>query len=163
MHLVRLAKELVEAGRPGVLATVDLNGQPRTRWMGTITLKQFPHLYALTSLGSRKTEEIRLNPRVGWMFTSEAENMVLNLFGKAIILEENHEIRRIWPLIEDLSRSYFLQVDTAAQGVVIIDTVIERIECVLPHYSLRYLVEDETFHSDPTQSSALPSMFGGRI
>ncbi len=45
-HILRLARQLADGGRPGVLATVDSDGLPHLRWMATLSLQEFPHLYA---------------------------------------------------------------------------------------------------------------------
>lgn len=137
-HVVRLAKQLADGNRPGILATVDADGQPHLRWMATISLREFPRLYALTAPNSRKVEHIRANPRVNWMFTSDGATMVVNLSGTATIVSDKNEINRIWGLIENKSSAYFLSLDTAAEGIAVIETTIEDIECVVPRYDLHY-------------------------
>jgi general stress protein 26 len=106
--------------------------------MATLTLAEFPHLYALTSPGSRKVEHIRNNPHVHWMFTNENSSVVLNLSGKATVVTEKHDINRIWRLIEEKSNAFFLALNADAEGVAVIDTVVEDIECVVPRYDLHY-------------------------
>ena len=137
-HVVRLAKQLADGSRPGVLGTIDANGQPHLRWMATISLREFPRLYALTSPKSRKVEHVRANPKVNWMFTSEGATMVINLFGNATIVSDKNEVNRIWGLIENKSSAYFLSLNTAAEGIAVIETTIEDIECVVPRYDLHY-------------------------
>ena len=137
-HVVRLARQLADGNRPGVLSTVDAQGAPHIRWMATLSLQDFPHLYALTSPQSRKVQHIRDCPKVNWMFTTDSTSMVVNLQGSATILTEQGDVNRIWRMIDNKSNAYFLGLDPEAEGVVVIDTLIEDIECVVPRYDLHY-------------------------
>lgn len=137
-HVVRLARQLADGNRPGVLSTVDSDGMPHLRWMATLSLQEFPHLYALTSPSSRKIDHIRHNPRVSWMFTTEASTVVINLSGTATVLTDKQAINRIWRLIENKSSAFFLALNTETEGIAVIDTLVENIECVLPRYDLHY-------------------------
>jgi general stress protein 26 len=137
-HVIRLAKQLANGSRPGVMATVDSEGNPHVRWMATLSLQEFPHLYALTSPTSRKVEHLRRNPRVSWLFTNDASSAVVNLSGTATIITDQAAVNRIWRMIEDKSNAYFLGLDSVSGGVAVIDTVIEGVECTLPRYDLHY-------------------------
>lgn len=137
-HVIRLARQLADGTRPGVLATVDGDGMPHLRWMATLSLREFPHLYALTSPSSRKVEHIRANPKVSWMFTTEGSSMVINLSGTATIVSDKNEINRIWSVIDNKESAFFLSLDTEADGVSVIETMIEDVECVVPRYDLHY-------------------------
>lgn len=138
-HVIRLAKQLANGTRPGVMATVDCNGNPHLRWMATLSLQDFPHLYALTSPKSRKVEDLLRNPRVSWLFTNDESSVVVNLSGTATIITDKGAVNRIWRMIEDKSKAYFLDLDSVSGGVAVIDTVIEDVECTLPRYDLHYL------------------------
>ncbi len=142
-HVIRLARQLADGNRPGVLATVDAKGVPHLRWMSTISMNEFPHLYALTSPVSRKLADIKLNPHVSWMFTTEASSLVVDLTGTATILTDKSEINRVWRLIENKTNAFFLSIDTGSEGVAVIDTLIEDIECIVPRYDLHYPPREE--------------------
>lgn len=137
-HVIRVAKELANGSRPGVMATVDCNGTPHIRWMATLSLQEFPHLYALTSPKSRKVEHLIRNPRVSWLFSNDDSSTVVNLSGTATIITDKGAVNRIWRMIEDKSKAYFLELDSVSGGVAVIDTVIEGVECTLPRYDLHY-------------------------
>jgi general stress protein 26 len=143
-HVLRLAKQLANGNRPGTLATVDRSGGPHIRWMSTLSLEEFPHLYALTSPTSQKVDHIRNHPQVSWMFTTEGSSMVVNLSGTATIISDKSALNRIWRLIEDKSNAFFLSLNTTTDGVVVIDTLIENVECVVPRYDLHYPSKVET-------------------
>jgi len=82
-------------------------------------------------------EQIRANPKVSWMFTTEGSSMVVNLSGTATIVTDKTAVNRIWEMVEDKSNAYFLSLDSN-DGVTVIDTLIEDIECVAPRYDLHY-------------------------
>jgi general stress protein 26 len=153
-HVINLAKRLADGTRPGIFATVDRNGVPHVRWMSTVSLVEFPHLYALTSPTSRKVDDIRANPKVSWMFTTEGSSMVINLSGTASVVTDENAVNRIWRMIEDKSNAFFLSLDTATDGVAVIETLIEDIECVVPRYDLHYPPKKEDFpFLDPDKTS----------
>jgi len=138
-HVIKLAKQLGDGSKPGVLATVDADGMPHVRWMSTLSLQEFPKLYAMTSPASRKLDHIRANPNVTWMFTTEGSSMVVNLSGKATVVTDQSAINRIWRMIDNKSNAFFLSLNTETEGVAVIETVIEDVECVVPRYDLHYL------------------------
>lgn len=144
-HVIHLAKQLADGNRPGVLATVDREGRPHLRWMATLSLQEFPLLYALTSPASRKVEHIRANPKVNWMFTTEGSSMVINLSGTATVVEDKNIVNRIWRIIENKSNAYFLSLESETEGIAVIETLIEDMECVVPRYDLHYPSKTEKF------------------
>jgi general stress protein 26 len=137
-HALRLARQLADGNRPGMLATVDGDGTPQMRWMQTLSLDQFPHLYALCSPTSRKVAQVRAQPRVSWLFTSESGSMVVNLVGRANIITEPSEVNRVWRLIEHKENAYFLDLKTDADGIAVIDTLVDGVDCTVPKYGLHY-------------------------
>lgn len=137
-HVVRLARQLADGTRPGMLATVDDDGTPQMRWMQTLSLEHFPHLYALCSPMSRKVAQIRAHSRVSWIFTSESCNMVVNLSGNATLVTDPSEVNRIWRLIDRKENAYFLDIKSGAEGIAVIDTLVEEIDCSVPKYGLHY-------------------------
>jgi general stress protein 26 len=147
-YVVDLAKRMADGKRPGVLATVDENGRPHLRWMATLSLQEFPMLYTITSPNSRKIEHINRNPEVSWMFTNEEMNAIININGKALITTDSAKMNRIWKLLEDKSKAYFLSIHTDGPGFAVIETEIEDIECVIPKYDFRFLAHPEDLGSD---------------
>lgn len=141
-HVVRLARQLADGRRPGLLATIDAAGTPQMRWMQTLSLDEFPHLYALCSPSSRKVGQIRANPRVSWIFTSESGDMVVNLSGRANIVVDPAEINRVWRLIEKKENAYFLDLKASVDGVAVIDTLVDEVICSVPKYGLHYTRRD---------------------
>ena len=137
-YVVELAKKLADGTRPGILATVDEHGMPHLRWMATLSLHDFPILYTITSPSSRKIQHIANNPHVSWMFSNEEMNVVVNIRGKARITEDLCKMQRVWKLLEDKSKAYFLSIATDGPGFAVIETEIEDIDCIVPKYDIKF-------------------------
>jgi general stress protein 26 len=138
-YVVDIAKRMADGRRPGILATVDEKGRPHLRWMATLSLEEFPLLYTITSPASRKIEHINRNPEVSWMFTNEEMNVIININGQARMTTDSAKMNRVWKLLEDKSKAYFLNIQTDGPGFAVIETEIEDIECVIPQYDFRFL------------------------
>lgn len=137
-YVVDLAKRLADGTRPGVLATVDEHGMPHLRWMATLSLHDWPLLYTITSPTSRKLEHIRQQPNVSWMFSNEEMNVVVNIRGKARIASDFGKMQKVWKLLEDKSKAYFLSIASDGPGFAVIETEIEEIDCIVPKYDIRF-------------------------
>lgn len=128
----------------GVFGTVDAEGKPQMRWMATTTFEDFPYLYTLTSIESRKVNDLSVNPWVTWMFTSEDLKFVVNLAGQArIVLKDTATTKKIWNQIVDKSRAYFLGHCVNGPGFAILETVVERIECSFPETERTLFLENK--------------------
>jgi general stress protein 26 len=147
IYAVDLAKKLADGKRPGVLATVDENGRPHLRWMATVSLQEYPLLYTITSPQSRKIEQINKNPNVSWMFSNDEMTVVVNISGKARIETDFAKINRVWKLLEDKSKAYFLSIATDGPGFAVIETEVEEIECVAAKYDFRVLAQGGDIHA----------------
>jgi general stress protein 26 len=139
-YVVDLAKKLADGKRPGVLATVDEHGMPHLRWMATLSLQDWPLLYTITSPTSRKIEHINRNPNVSWMFSNDEMNIVVNIRGKARMADDFGKMQRVWKLLEDKSKAYFLSIASEGPGFAVIETEIENIDATVPKYDIRFQV-----------------------
>ena len=137
-YVIDLAKKLAGGERPGVLATVDEHGMPHVRWMATLSLRDWPLLYTITSPASRKIRHIKRNPRVSWMFSNEEMSIIINIRGKARITSDSGKMQQVWKLLEDKSKAYFLSIASDGPGFAVIETEIEDIDCILPKYEIRF-------------------------
>jgi general stress protein 26 len=137
-YVVDLAKKLADGKRPGILATVDENGVPQMRWMATLSLHDFPLLYTITSPASRKIQHIKNNSNVSWMFSNEEMNVVVNIRGKARIVSDSGKMQRVWKMLEDKSKAYFLSINSDGPGFAVIETEIEGIDAVVPKYDIKF-------------------------
>jgi len=137
-YVVDLAKKLIGGERAGVLATVDEQGMPHMRWMATLSLRDWPLLYTITSPASRKIQHIAHNPRVSWMFSNEELNIIINIRGEARIATDSVKMQQVWKLLEDKSKAYFLSIAADGPGFAVIETEIEDIDCILPKYDIKF-------------------------
>jgi general stress protein 26 len=137
-YVIDLAKKLANGTRPGVLATVDELGMPHMRWMATLSLSDWPALYTITSPDSKKIEHINHNPNVSWMFSNEEMNIIVNLRGQARITTDFGKMQRVWKLLEDKSKAYFLSIASDGPGFAVIETEIEHIDATVPKYDIRF-------------------------
>ncbi len=141
--IIGLAKSLVNGQHPGILATVDGKGRPQVRWMSSLAFDGFPVFHSLTAPLSRKVAEIRAHPEVSWMFFNADNSLVLNLHGKAVIVEDPAVLKRVWGAIVDTSHAYFLHEYGRKPGFVVIETVVESIECSSPKNALRFQIDPD--------------------
>lgn len=139
-YVVDLAKKLADGKRPGILATVDEQGMPHMRWMATLSLHDWPLLYTITSPASRKIRHIVKNPQVSWMFSNEEMNVIVNIRGKAQMTNDSSKMQRIWKLLEDKSKAYFLSIASDGPGFAVIETEIQDIDCIVPKYDIKFQV-----------------------
>ena len=146
-YVIGLAKRLANGKQPGVLATVDEHGMPHIRWMATLSLHDFPLLYTITSPASRKIQHIMANPAVSWMFSNEEMNVVVNIRGKARVVNDSGKMQEVWKLLEDKSKAYFLSIATDGPGFAVIETEIEDIDCIVPKYEIRFRAHSDDFGS----------------
>ncbi len=137
-YAIELAKKMADGTRPGILATVDEHGMPHLRWMATLSLQDFPLLYTITSPTSRKVQHIKDHPNVSWMFSNEEMNVIVNIRGQARVTNDPAKMQRIWNLLEDKSKAYFLSIAIAGPGFAVIETEIEDIDCIVPKYDIRF-------------------------
>jgi len=147
-YVIDLAKKLADGRRPGVLGTVDEHGMPHMRWMATLSLKDFPLLYTITSPTSRKIQHIRQNPNVNWMFSNEEMNVIVNLRGKARIEDDFGKMQRVWKLLTDKSKAFFLNINSEGPGFAVIETEIEDIDATVPKYEILFHANAEDVGSN---------------
>jgi general stress protein 26 len=137
-YVIDLAKKLADGRRPGVFATVDEHGMPHLRWMATVSLNNWPLLYTITSPESRKLQHIGNNPNVSWMFSNDEVSIIVNIRGKARLVSDVGEMQRVWKLLEDKSKAYFLSISTGGPGFAVIKTEIEDIDATVPKYDIKF-------------------------
>jgi general stress protein 26 len=137
-YVIDLARKLADGTRPGILATVDEQGMPHVRWMATLSLQDWPLLYTITSPASNKVQHIAHHPSVSWMFSNEEMNVIVNIRGKARITTDAAKMQRVWKMLEDKSKAYFLSIAADGPGFAVIETEIEDIDCVVPKYDIRF-------------------------
>jgi uncharacterized pyridoxamine 5'-phosphate oxidase family protein len=102
------AVELVEAGRPFVMGTVDAAGKPQMRWMGA--LARDPNCptvgYLACASNSRKMAQLAANPATQLVFHSEDFSCVATLDGDGREEKDLAVKRQVWAAVPMLAE-YF--------------------------------------------------------
>jgi len=79
---------ILDVVKTAVLSTCDKNGKPFMRWMSPCIFSPADNtLYALTSPKFLKTHQLEKNPYVEWMVQTVSLDTVINISGKANIIE----------------------------------------------------------------------------
>ena len=141
--VVRLAKKLADGSRAGVITTMDQHDQPHARRMATVCLEDFPTLYAITSPASRELACLESKPFVDWTFGDASMTLVVHLTGKAEVVREASVINRAWKVMSEETRALFHQGDAFDQGMALIKTEVENIECTIPRDEFKGLVDSD--------------------
>ena len=116
-QVINAARALVRAGRAFVLATVDQQGAPQTRWMGAALLEEPFTLYMVASANSRKMGQMAANPNAQLAFQTEDFSEVATLSGPCELVSDAQTKRRVWDGIP-ASAEYFAGPDDPGFGVI---------------------------------------------
>jgi general stress protein 26 len=149
--IVGMARQIVDGHHIGALATIDESGFPHVRWMSTLSCDDFPRIVTLTAPNSQKVRHIRRNPSVNWMFSNRNLTLVLNLVGHARILEDTRSIKRAWRAAKDKSHAFFLTNFSGKPGMVVIETMVERLDCTIPESGFKF---SKVIHPAPADRPA---------
>ena len=102
-EIIAAARDVIARNHTFVLATLGEDGGPRIRWMGDLILEEPLTVYMAAGTSSRKTGQIRANPRAQLMFNTEGHEGVVTLSGTCVIQEDLDTRRRAWegmPVLE---------------------------------------------------------------
>ena len=47
-------------------------------------------------------------------------------------------MQRVWKMLEDKSKAYFLSIASDGPGFAVIETEIEDIDCIVPKYDIKF-------------------------
>lgn len=115
--VVAAAQEMVRAGSPFVLGTVDRDGMPQMRWMGGCMLEEPLTLYMAAGAGSRKMDQIRAHPQSQLVFQNQDYSRVATLSGACSVVEDIETKRRVWQGIPGCAE-YFGAPEDPGFGVI---------------------------------------------
>lgn len=141
---VPLIRKMLSGQHPGILATVGAHRQPQMRWMASLSLDFYPHLYALTAPGSRKVAEIAMHPEVTWIFFSRDLSLTTVLRGQATVVTDLPTIRSVARHMPQPLREPCVERYLEGKSPVVLDTIVESVECESP--SFRYLARADDFN-----------------
>jgi general stress protein 26 len=88
--------ELVKDVRTAMLVTLDDQGHPRSRPMGTMEAPFDGTLWFFTAKDSEKVREIEQHPRVNVAYASPSKESYLSISGVAQIVNDRAKVRELW-------------------------------------------------------------------
>lgn len=120
-------ERICETGRVAVLANVDPDGVPRTRWMTPCVLKeQQGSVFALTSRDFEKRAQLEANDLVEWLFTSGANDEIARVRGRAVIVENPQLQAKVAERLGS-KLATFWRVSPDSSRLIVLETVIDAI------------------------------------
>lgn len=122
----------------GLMTTVDADGRPHARWMGTATADGIRRIYTLSGRNARKIEHVRRNPAVCWVFSSPEYDDVATLYGQARILDAPTVSQAAWDRLANAARDYAMSAlsDDANLEFCAVETMVETVELVSPRLDI---------------------------
>lgn len=123
---------LIEDAKTAVLASRDAEGLPHMRWMTPALLKdRSAALYAVTSRNFSKIQELNAHPEVEWMLQSKSLDRIINLQGKANIIDNSAMKSEI---LEEIGSKLgvFWKLNDDPGDLIVIETVFETGQFLLP-------------------------------
>jgi general stress protein 26 len=116
-QIVGIAREMIQAGRPFLLATVDEKNQPQMRWMGGSVLDEPLTVWMAGSATGRKMAQIRANAAAQLLYSDEKFGQTVTISGRAEVVDCADTKQRLWKAMPALAR-YMSGPDDPGFGVV---------------------------------------------
>lgn len=128
----------------GLMTTVDKQGLPYARFMGACTMGDgVARLYTLTSVGTRKLDQLADNSAVTWVFHSPNYGKIITLYGQAREMASPVVAQPVWDRLADCAKAYSMNALSNRENVdfAIIETVVERVEFIAPREKIVVPIE----------------------
>ena len=129
---LRVFRALLDSVRVGVLCTLNEEGYPHCRWMTATTLPRVQgSLFADSTAGSPKVQELERCDRVQWSFQSPTLREIVYLRGRAAVVN-NPGLKA--EVLEALGPNLatFWRINPDPAKLVVIETVIEKAKLFRP-------------------------------
>lgn len=130
-------EELVEDSKTAVLATVDQENRPHTRWVVPGCLRNRPGaLYTVSGSGFSKIEQLLNNPHAEMLFQTRGLEKIVNVSGRMNILD-NPSIRS--EVLECLGPRLktFWKTNVSENDLVVLELVMEEAVYYVPVEGVR--------------------------
>ncbi len=118
-------ESILDNAKTAILATVDSEGKPHTRWMTPAILRDRPGaIYAVTSPDFAKISQLESNPNAQWMFQTKMIDKIATVNGRINVIDNSAMKSEV---IEGIGRrlTVFWRVNTDATKLVVLETVME--------------------------------------
>ena len=103
VRILGVARELIAAGRPFILATVDQEGKPQARWMGGNVLDEPLTVWMACGANSRKVEQVRAHPAAQLLYSDEKFARIVSISGSCEVVTDSEPKRRLWEALPVLA------------------------------------------------------------
>ena len=124
-EMLNLLERILERSYVAVMSTVDEAGTPRSRWMTPTTVRgREGFLYTVTAPHFDKVEQLKKNSVVSWLLQSKALDEVLEVTGKAQIIDNPALKSEVLEAIGG-HLTTFWRVNPDETELVVVETVIE--------------------------------------
>ncbi len=125
-------ESILEEARAAVLATRDSTNFPRMRWMTPAFLRgNKDALYALTSPEFAKVAQLQQNPEVEWIFQNPALTRVINLRGRANVIDNPSICAEVLEAVQPRLAAFW-HIAHERRDLVVLETVLEEAVYYLP-------------------------------
>lgn len=131
-ELLGKIESIIDSVKAAILATIDLQGKPRMRWMTPVMLPgETQTFYAVTSPKFNKIKEILNQPSVEWLLQTRDLREIIHVRGRINILENPALRARVMERIANhLTMLWKLEHDPA--DYIVLETVIEEAVHFIP-------------------------------
>jgi general stress protein 26 len=128
------AVRVVNSTLLGVMVTIDEQGQPQPRWMGAASTDRLRYVYCLTAKNTRKLAHLAVHPQTTWMFTSESNDGVVTLSGKAQAIASPLATQEVWDRLLEIGEPFLVSTmgQNSTTELVAVQTIVNRVEFLCP-------------------------------
>ncbi|MFW6337419.1 MAG: pyridoxamine 5'-phosphate oxidase family protein [Alkalispirochaetaceae bacterium] len=130
--MLDVLERILEKSHVAVLSTVDGDGRPRSRWMTPAVVRgRRGFLYTVSAPHFEKIEQIRRNSSVSWLLQTRALDEVLEVVGKARIIDNPALKSEVLEAIGG-HLTTFWRVNPDETELIVIETVIDELTYLEP-------------------------------
>ncbi|MFP4424947.1 MAG: pyridoxamine 5'-phosphate oxidase family protein [Alkalispirochaetaceae bacterium] len=130
--MLDVLERILEKSHVAVLSTVDGDGRPRSRWMTPAVVRgRRGFLYTVSAPHFEKIEQIQKNSSVSWLLQTRALDEVLEVVGKAQIIDNPALKSEVLEAIGG-HLTTFWRVNPDETELIVIETVIDELTYLEP-------------------------------
>lgn len=130
--MLDVLERILEKSHVAVMNTVDEEGRPRSRWMTPATIRgRQGFLYTVSAPHFDKIDQISKNGGVSWLFQTRALDEVLEVVGKAQVIDNPALKSEVLEAIGG-HLTTFWRVNPDETELIVIETVIEEMTYLEP-------------------------------
>ncbi len=130
--MLDVLERILEKSHVAVLSTVDGDGRPRSRWMTPAVVRgRRGFLYTVSAPHFEKIEQIQKNSSVSWLLQTRALDEVLEVVGKARIIDNPALKSEVLEAIGG-HLTTFWRVNPDETELIVIETVIDELTYLEP-------------------------------